>query len=114
MVRLSRAPSRIAGPPSRVAPAIKQVLPFYQSPEWRALVATVVRLRGRRCEDCGASGGKVYGDHVVELRDGGKALDQANVRLRCGRCHGRKTAQRRRERAGLGGPPGRSGSEVRG
>jgi hypothetical protein len=75
-------------------------LPFYKSPEWKALVAAVIKARGRRCEDCGA-GGRVYADHVVELKDGGARLDPHNICLRCATCHGRKTEHRRRERAGL-------------
>jgi hypothetical protein len=40
----------------------------------------------------------VFGDHIVELRDGGAPLDPANVLLRCGRCHTTKTVAERARR----------------
>jgi 5-methylcytosine-specific restriction protein A len=40
----------------------------------------------------------VYGDHIIELQDGGALLDPANVMLRCAPCHGRKTAAERDKR----------------
>lgn len=76
-------------------PAPKRAEPFYLSPEWRSLVAGLIAKRGRRCEECGRTGCRVYGDHVRELRDGGAPLDEGNVRLLCGSCHGVKTARAR-------------------
>lgn len=84
----------------RVAPAPKVVTPFYRSPEWRALMASIIAERGRRCEDCGRTGCRIFGDHVIELSDGGAALDRRNVRLRCGSCHTAKTAAARAARRG--------------
>lgn len=101
MGRLTRMPGRLTAAPRRVAPAPKVALPIYQSAEWRALIASIVVRRGRRCEACPASGCRVYGDHIVELRDGGKPFDERNVQLLCATCHGRKTAERRRARVGL-------------
>lgn len=101
MTRLAQLAGRLASAPSRLKVAPKVAMPFYQSPAWRALVAAVIKARGRRCEDCGAQGVRVFADHVVELKDGGAALDARNLRLRCGSCHGRKTEQRKRERIGL-------------
>jgi len=82
----------------------KEADPFYLSPEWRELIKWLVAYRGRRCEDpnCQTPNGpwgRIYGDHIVELRDGGAALDEKNVMLRCGPCHGAKTAQERGRRA---------------
>ena len=81
---------------------------FYNSPEWRALIEAIVRQRGRSCQDPAhdrtkASTGRVFGDHVIELRDGGRPLDRSNILLRCGSCHSRKTAAARanRYRGGL-------------
>lgn len=74
---------------------------FYSSPEWRALRDRLLRERGRRCQDCGRTGTRIFCDHVVELNDGGNGLDEANVRLRCGSCHTRKTADARARRHGL-------------
>lgn len=92
---------RLAPRPARLAPRAKPTLPFYRKPEWKALVAKIVKARGRRCEDCGREGCRIYGDHVIELRDGGPELEEGNVILRCATCHGRKTEQVRRGRVGL-------------
>lgn len=92
---------RLAPRPARLAPRAKSTLPFYRKPEWKALVAKIVKARGRRCEDCGREGCLIYGDHVIELRDGGPELEEGNVILRCAACHGRKTEQARRLRVGL-------------
>jgi 5-methylcytosine-specific restriction enzyme A len=50
------------------------------------------------CQECGRAGCRIYGDHILELKDGGALLDEDNVLLRCGSCHGRKTAAVRGER----------------
>jgi len=77
---------------------------FYRSPEWRAVIATIKRERGARCEDpeCATPFGpwrRIIGDHIRELRDGGAPLDKRNVLLRCHACHVRKTARERARRA---------------
>ena len=100
MARLSRAPGRLASAPPKVAHAPKVALPFYLSPEWKALVASIIKQRGRKCERCQAQG-YVIGDHVKEIRDGGALLDESNIMLLCAKCHGRKTAQAKRARLGL-------------
>jgi 5-methylcytosine-specific restriction endonuclease McrA len=41
---------------------------------------------------------RVYGDHIIELQDGGALLDPSNVALRCAPCHGRKTVLERDKR----------------
>ena len=83
-------------------PPAKAPDPFYLSPEWRALMAEIIAERGRRCEDpvCErtAPPSRVFGDHIVELADGGAPLDKRNVMLRCGACHTRKTAAARAAR----------------
>lgn len=82
----------------------KKALPFYQSAEWKALMASIIQARGRRCEDPDhdrerpRDGIRVFGDHVIELKDGGAALDPSNILLRCGSCHTRKTAAARAAR----------------
>ena len=83
---------------STVRPPPKTTEPFYSSPEWRQLLEQLIRQRGRRCQECGARGCRVYGDHVRELKDGGERLDPNNVLLRCASCHGRKTAAERARR----------------
>ena len=81
----------------RVTTGPKLTAPFYGSREWKALIRSIISERGRRCEarDCrsadrGASG-RIYGDHIRELRDGGSPLDAGNVQLLCASCHRRKT-----------------------
>ncbi len=82
----------------------KRVDPFYLSPEWKALMRQIIKVRGRRCEDVRhdpaspRDGVRLYGDHIVEIRDGGAKLDPSNVLLRCARCHGRKTSETRMAR----------------
>jgi hypothetical protein len=44
----------------------------------------------------------MFADHVVELRDGGSALDLANGRCLCGSCHSKKRIGNRASRAGAG------------
>lgn len=91
---------------TRVRVPEKRADPFYLSPEWRALLAEIIAERGRACEDpecedparCAA--GRIYGDHIVEKRDGGALLDKANIMLRGAPCHGRKTAAARAARRG--------------
>jgi 5-methylcytosine-specific restriction protein A len=102
--RLTTLRPRVAMAPQRLTQRPKTVLPIYTSTEWRALIASIIRERGRRCEDpaCQSpnhgAGGKVYGDHIRELSDGGALLDPNNVLLRCAPCHGRKTAAERAKR----------------
>lgn len=79
-------------------PAPKKADPFYLSPEWRKLMGEIIAERGRRCEECGRTGTRIFGDHIIELQDGGAPLDKANVMCRCGSCHTRKTAASRARR----------------
>lgn len=81
-------------------PPPKRADDFYSSAPWRDLRASVLRERGPRCEKCGA-GGRVYLDHITELRDGGAPLDRSNVMILCAACHTRKTAQARARRLDL-------------
>ena len=82
----------------------KRTASFYVSAEWKAFRNMLVTERGWRCEDpkCTTPRGpwrQIYGDHVIELRDGGAPLDRRNVLLRCGLCHGRKTRDVKAKRA---------------
>jgi len=101
--------------PSLVMVREKQAEPFYLSPEWKALMRHLIEVRGRRCEDPEhdrtkpREGVRVYGDHVIEMKDGGPKLDPFNILLRCATCHGRKTALERAKRAQGGG-----GSQISG
>lgn len=99
MPRLRTLGPRVATLDTRTArPPPKTADPELLAPQWRALVADLKRERGDRCEDCGRTGTRIFGDHIVERQDGGAVLDRANIRLRCGSCHGLKTAAERRKR----------------
>ena len=106
------APSRLAvAQTGRLAPADdtrsgKKAASFYLAPEWRAFRDQLVKERGWRCQDpkCETPAGpwrQIYGDHIVEITDGGAKLDRRNVLLRCGVCHGRKTRDEKARRAGF-------------
>lgn len=85
----------------------KRAMPIYQSPEWRELMREITAERGRVCQDpqhdplAPRKSGVIYGDHIVELIDGGAPLDKSNILLRCAPCHGRKTVEQRKIRAGI-------------
>jgi 5-methylcytosine-specific restriction protein A len=99
---LATLPPRIALAPQRVRSPKKTGDPIYLSAEWRSLIARIITQRGRRCEKCGRFSDengdpiRIFGDHIVELKDGGPLLDAGNVMLLCGSCH---TAKSNRERA---------------
>lgn len=87
----------------RLSMPAKIVEPFYTSAPWRQLMARIIAQRGRRCQDPEHKGrhdptARIFGDHIVERRDGGADLDEANVLLRCGSCHTSKTAAARQAR----------------
>jgi 5-methylcytosine-specific restriction enzyme A len=104
---LATLPPRIAVAPQRVRSPKKTADPVYSSAEWRSLIARIITQRGRRCEKCGKYRGqdgrpiKVFGDHVVELRDGGALLDESNVQILCSDCHAAKTAAIRAARTAM-------------
>jgi 5-methylcytosine-specific restriction enzyme A len=85
-----------------VAVPAKRADALYLSREWRALVKRIKQVRGCYCCKCGAGGKgvRIIGDHIVEVKDGGAELDEANVQLLCMACHNSKTAAARRARAG--------------
>ncbi len=96
---------------TKVKPAPKVAAPFYLSPPWRELMKQIIATRGRRCEDPAhdpsrpRDGVRLYGDHVIELADGGAPLDPRNVLLRCGSCHSKKTAAARAARYHIASAP---------
>ena len=101
--RLTTLKPRVAMASQRLTPRPKTAAPVYTSPEWRALITSIIGQRGRCCEDpaCktpGRTGVRVFGDHIKELQDGGALLDPRNVMLRCGSCHTTKTIAERTKR----------------
>lgn len=105
MARLKSLPSRFVRPPRRVASLPKRADRFYQSNEWRKLVARLKRERGAYCQRCGAGGAgvRIIGDHIHEIKDGGEQLDPGNIELMCAACHNTKTAAEKRRRVQRGG-----------
>jgi 5-methylcytosine-specific restriction protein A len=89
----------------RVPPQPKKAEEFYLSPQWRKFVVMLILKRGRRCEKCGAFRNdqgepiRLFGDHIVELKDGGAPLDERNTQILCPKCHSAKTAQARARRS---------------
>ena len=103
MGKLIAMGARIGALPARVAAAPKVAEGFYQSVEWRRLVAAIKRERGAWCERCGSKH-RVIADHIVERKDGGADLDPSNIELLCFAHHQAKTAAARAARArGLAG-----------
>lgn len=70
----------------------------YASPEHRAWRTAVLARSGNACQSCGRTGVRLFADHIVELRDGGAALDVRNGQALCGSCHSTKTAAARAAR----------------
>lgn len=92
MPRLSMLGSRVGRVDTRAAkPPPKTVDPIYNDPRWRDLLARLIKERGKRCQKCGRTGTRIFGDHVIELKDGGEPFADDNVELLCGSCHTRKT-----------------------
>lgn len=89
--------------PVRPPSVVKLTASFYRSPAWKALMRALIAERGRVCASCGVKGVRIYGDHIVELADGGAPLDPGNVALLCGACHNKKSARERERRGDLHG-----------
>jgi 5-methylcytosine-specific restriction endonuclease McrA len=85
-----------------VKAAPKTTDPAYATPEHRAW-ALAVKTRARwQCQECGAVGVRLCADHIVELKDGGAALDVANGQCLCIPCNTRKGIAARAKRLGPG------------
>src|SRR5215204_950468 len=104
--RMTRKPSRLATLKPRLAtadlravkPEPKQADAELQTPEHRAWRAQALKRAGYACETCGRKDGRLFADHVIERRDGGRLLDPFNAKILCASCHGLKTAAARAAR----------------
>ena len=73
----------------------------YRTPQHRAWSRAVIRAAAGQCQGAAhdpakpRDGVRLFADHVLELSDGGAALDPRNGRALCGACHTRKTLERR-------------------
>lgn len=85
----------------RAQPKIKAA--HYYTPEHRAWARDVVARAGRACQTCGRTSVRLFADHIIELQDGGPALDLDNGQALCGACHTRKTSRARARRQTGGG-----------
>jgi 5-methylcytosine-specific restriction protein A len=91
-----------------IKPEAKAAEPFYLTKEYRAWRRAVVVRAGRQCQwleqgrRCRRAEPehRMFADHVVEVRDGGKAYDIANGQCLCGRHHTLKTMRVRAKRMG--------------
>ncbi len=90
--RLPRHDTRTALPPAKLPD------PHYGSTAHRDWRAAVLARAGHACQRCGRLGVRLFADHVVELRDGGAALDVTNGQALCGACHTSKTVAARAAR----------------
>ena len=104
MGRFASLPPMVPTLDTRTArPLEKATDPFYKTADWREFIQQIIVVRGARCEDpqCKTPNRiptRIFGDHIKELRDGGARLDPANIMLRCGSCHTRKTLEERARR----------------
>lgn len=80
----------------RVLPPAKTAEPFYSSAAWIKLRDQTRSECGNRCQHCGRGNTRIFVDHIIEIKDGGAALDRHNLTSLCGSCH---TAKTNRERA---------------
>src|SRR5262245_52320940 len=96
---MQQLPSRIRIIDTRTAkPPEKRAESFYTSAQWRSFIEGLKHKRGAKCEDCGRTNTRIFGDHIIERRDGGADFAESNVRLLCGSCHTLKTNRTRTAR----------------
>jgi hypothetical protein len=84
---------------TKVQPPPKQTESIYSTPEFRAWRGRVIARANGRCQDPqhqgSHGGGRLYADHIKELKDGGAPFDDSNGMARCASCHTRKTVNSR-------------------
>ncbi len=70
--------------------------PYYASKDHIEWAIAVKRRANYECERCGKAHGRMYADHIKELKGGGLPLAMSNGQCVCARCHTRKTVADRR------------------
>ena len=107
MAKLRANPGRLHTTDTRrLKPPPKWRDPHYTSPEHLRWRAEVIRRSGGFCQDPmhdpskPRTPGRLFADHIREIRDGGDKLDPRNGMARCGACHTRKTLAVRAARLG--------------
>ena len=97
--RLATLPPRLPTADMRaIKPLPKQADPELQTVEHRAWRDAVLLQAGHACQGCGHTGVRLFADHIIERRDGGRLLDPANGQALCASCHTKKTVQARADR----------------
>lgn len=87
-------------------PPAKRADSIYQSPEHKAWRKGVIDRAGARCEAIDgdkrcpktAPEHRLFADHIIELKDGGRPFDLSNGQCLCGSHHTSKTAAARAAR----------------
>ena len=85
---------RAARPPPKIPDGI------YRTPEFKRWRSQVFRRCGRVCRKCGTTEGRMYADHIVEVKDDpALAFDPMNGQVLCHAHHTEKTWGERIRRA---------------
>ena len=77
---------------------------FYQSKAWRKVRAVVITTEPvcRSCKEQGKVTAAQVVDHITPIRQGGAALDIANLQPLCNACHNKKSGKERHFKRGMG------------
>jgi 5-methylcytosine-specific restriction endonuclease McrA len=70
----------------------------YLTPEHMAWSNAVIRRAGYACQQCGREDGRLFADHIREIKDGGLLYDLSNGQALCGSCHTIKSLKSRAQR----------------
>jgi 5-methylcytosine-specific restriction endonuclease McrA len=73
---------------------------IYGTPDHVEWSYAIRKRAGWQCERCGKRTGRMFADHIIELKDGGNPHDLSNGQCLCGSCHTLKTNNHRALRYG--------------
>lgn len=82
-----------------VRPREKTADAVYLTTDHKSWAIEVKKRANWKCQRCGTATARLIADHIVEIQDGGDALDLKNGQALCSSCHGLKTAEERARRA---------------